>query len=390
VDSWWDAIVVGAGPAGSVAAHRLASAGARVAIVEARGIPRHKTCGGGVVWRTWRRLPIAPDSIERLECRRAEFELVDGGFSHSVRSDVPLVVMTRRCDLDAALVDAARKQGAAVLPHNALRALRSIDGGVEVTTAAERLRARFVVAADGASGPTRRLAGWTRPLRRIPAIEWEAIVREGATPPPARVARFFFGAGGPGYAWLFPKRGHLSVGALSTVRDGRGLRAQLEAVLRRTGVSGLRIARRHGFLIPLHGDGSLAARGRVLLTGDAAGLADPITLEGISHACASGGLAARALLDAGFRSDEAAQRYQALLEREVLSELRWARRFARILYGPPWLRRRLFALCGPELGEAMTAVIRGDTRYRELVTDARTHARLARSSLRRALAQTGS
>jgi len=374
---------VGAGPAGSHAAYHLARSGARVALLEARELPRYKTCGGGIVWRTRQRLPIPLDGIARRECTQAQFQLMDGRFRHRVRRDVPIVSMVSRAEFDAALAAAARESGARLLERCSLRTLRSIDGGVEVGAGSRVLRARFVVAADGASGPTRRLAGWKKPLPRIPAIEWEAVPREPVAESDLHTARFF-ALGSSGYGWAFPKPGHLSLGALTTEPDAEGLRRGFAEMLRFAGIGELRTAERHGFVIPTLAtrDDAAVSRGRVLLTGDAAGLVDPITWEGIGHACTSGRLAAEALLAAEGRSEEARGAYQVALEREVLSELRWARRFARLLYGPPRLRRALFALFGAELCEAMTRVVLGESSYRELVASAGAYARIAASPFR--------
>lgn len=375
--SWWDAIVVGGGPAGALAAYHLARGGARVVLLEAREVPRHKTCGGGVVGRALRELPIPMQGLARSSCARAELHVVDTGFSYAVERERPIVAMTMRCDLDAALVGAAREAGARLRTRSAVRRLQLVDGGVELGAGGDLHRARCVVAADGAAGATRRLAGWGQALPRIPALEWEAVARRPPDAAGARTARFFFGLAEGGYAWVFPKGDQLSVGALSTRPGGRGLRAQIAELLRVGGIGELTWLRRHGFVIPTRPRREPVARGPVLLAGDAAGLADPVTWEGISHACTSGRLAAASVLEADFRPDEAGARYEAALERAVLAELRLARRLSRLLYGPAWLRRHAFALFGPELCEAMTGVVLGETGYRELLGSPRSYVRLA-------------
>lgn len=375
--TWWDALVVGAGPAGAVAAHRLARHGMRVALLEAGRLPRHKTCGGGVVGRALRELPVAPERVARSSCSRAELALLDTDLSVSVERERPIVTMTLRAELDASLVVAAGQAGARIHTRSPLRSLRAVDGGVEVGAGSAIHRTRCLVGADGAAGPTRRLAGWRAPLPRIPAIEWEAVARRRPRGAEVRTARFLFGLPGRGYAWVFPRGDHLSVGVLSTMNGGPHLRDQLSRALRAAGVGELRVRRRHGFVIPTRARDEPVARGPVLLAGDAAGLADPVTWEGISHACASGRLAAQALLDAELRPEEAGRRYAAGLEGEVLSELRWARRLAPLLYGPAWRRRLLFRLAGPALCEAMTGIVLGETSYGALLRSPRSWTRLA-------------
>src|SRR5438067_1531688 len=107
----FDAIVVGAGPAGSTTAYRLARAGARVCLVDRARFPRDKPCGGGLTLRAVKELPfsVAPvveDTVDRLELGlgyRRRF---------TRRSAEPLVLMTQRRRLDAFLVERAVEAGA--------------------------------------------------------------------------------------------------------------------------------------------------------------------------------------------------------------------------------------------------------------------------------------
>jgi len=103
--SAYDVAVVGAGPAGCTAAHRLATAGLRVALLEKEQLPRYKTCGGGLVPRAVSLLPgdIAP-VVER-HCHRAEMHLVDAGLSFGAERPTFLIMMAMRDQLDARLAD---------------------------------------------------------------------------------------------------------------------------------------------------------------------------------------------------------------------------------------------------------------------------------------------
>ena len=102
--------------------------------------------------------------------------------------------------------------------------------------------------------------------------------------------------------------------------------------------------------------------------GDSAGLADPVTGEGISYAIRSGQLAARAILDGDFEPEAVGRRYSKLLDRHILSELKIARLLARVLYRQPRRRAAIFRRFGSSFCEAMTEVITGDKTYRQLVT----------------------
>ena len=100
-----DVAVVGGGPAGAVAAHRLAVAGRSVRLLEAERLPRHKTCGGGVVQRARRWMGIDLAAAVERECWRAEMRFPKEGLAfHVDGSGEPVVTMTMRADLDLVLV----------------------------------------------------------------------------------------------------------------------------------------------------------------------------------------------------------------------------------------------------------------------------------------------
>src|SRR5262249_20668375 len=151
---------------------------------------------------------------------------------------------------------------------------------------------------------------------------------EVEAPPPvlarfADRARFDLGTPPGGYGWIFPKAEHLSVGVGIFTRDAarRRLRDELHGYLQAVGLGEARVRSIRGAPIPVRPRAD-AARGRVLLAGDAAGLADPLTGEGISLAILSGRLAAESLLTARLDPREAARTYLASLRRSVLGELR--------------------------------------------------------------------
>lgn len=371
----WDAAVVGGGPAGASAARELARGGARVVLLEQERPPRYKTCGGGLVGRALRRLPPEAAGVAERSFASVELRLLEPGLAFRVERGEPVVAMAMRAPLDHALLQAAGREGAELLSPCAVRGLRRASGRLELETERGTLRAGLVVAADGALSRTARAAGWHEPPAAIPALEWELEVGDETFERFGSAVRFDFGAVPDGYAWVFPKRAHLSVGLLRTRRGAGGLRSALEAWLARIGITDVRRAEPHGFVIPVR-PRRRPARDGVLLAGDAAGLADPVTCEGISYALQSGELAARAALDADLDPDRTARLYRRRLGREVLGELRAARLLARMLYGAPRLRTRLFRAFGAALCEGMTEVILGRAGYRELLLRPANYGRL--------------
>jgi len=378
VERTYDAAVIGAGPAGATAALHLARAGRSVLLVERETLPRDKTCGGGVVARALRHWPGVTLPSEGA-CFAAEANLLTRAIRLRVERAEPIVHMTLRAELDRTLVEAALAAGAELASATRLETLGELDGALELGTSQGPRRARFVLAADGALGRTAALAGWTDELHSIPALEAEVRVAPGVAARFAGSARFDLDALPHGYGWVFPKRNQLSCG-VGVFRRGRArLQEALASYLTRIGVAPIEHIETKGFVIPIRPRRELA-RGRVLLVGDAAGLADPLTAEGISIAAHSAELAARALIEGGPDPARVRRHYQRSLGREILPELAWARRLSALLYEHPALAERLLRQRGESFAHALVAVIRGEASYRSLLYSPRSYWKLLRAN----------
>ncbi len=373
MDEPFDVAVVGAGPAGTNAAIHLARGGARVVLLEKQRLPRPKVCGGGLVARARMHLPAGIDlPIERI-CHTVEIR--HGDLRFAVTEAEPVIELAMRADLDARLAEAAARAGTELRDGCEVSGLDSSLDELVLQTSYGAVRARYVIAADGVHSPVARLAGWLEPLEAIPAIEAEIDIAPELLADRSDNAVFDFGDAPSGYAWTFPKRAHLSAGVLSTERRRSGLRAELDRYLARLGLDRCKCEAR-GWLIPTRPRRGGFTRGDVLLVGDAAGLADPVTAEGISLALWSGRLAAESVLSSGTKASRA---YERALAREIVPELRVARALAHVLYRRPRITRALFERAGAPLARAMADIVAGRTSYRALVSSPSNWLRLARS-----------
>jgi geranylgeranyl reductase family protein len=298
----FDAIVVGAGPAGSTVAIRLSRAGARVLLVDREHFPRDKPCGGGLTYRAVRQLPVPVDEVVEDVVYRVEL-----GFGYSKRfersSDGPLIVMTQRRRLDAYLAERAAEAGADFRDGVRARGLELELGGATVRFDGSAAAAPVVIGADGVNGLTVRALGLLETRRHGVALEGNASYEDGSRF--RGRALVDLGAVPGGYAWAFPKSDHVNVGVGGWEREGPRLREHLARACAGYAVPPARLRNLRGYRLPMRGPGERPVRGRVLAVGDAAGLVDPLSGDGIYEALVSARLAAEAALDvlAG-RSDD--------------------------------------------------------------------------------------
>jgi geranylgeranyl reductase family protein len=288
----YDVIVVGAGPAGSTTAYRLARAGARVCLVDRARFPRDKPCGGGLTLRAVRELPFSVEPV--VEDRVDTLEL---GLRYkrrwSRRAGQPLVLMTQRRRLDAFLAEQAMSAGAEFRDGVKVTAVGS-DGSVTIEQ--ERLHADVVVGADGANGITARSL-------RLPAHE-HGVALEGNVAY-THVSRKRFqgravvelGAVPGGYAWVFPKGDHVNVGVGGWESEGPRLRERLRELCAAFEIDEAEVRDLRGHRLPMRGASRRSVDERVLLVGDAAGLVDPLSGDGMYEAFVSGRLATETTLD---------------------------------------------------------------------------------------------
>ncbi|HEU0335756.1 MAG TPA: geranylgeranyl reductase family protein [Gaiellaceae bacterium] len=290
-----DVLVVGAGPAGSATALHLARGGARVVLAERARFPRDKPCGGGLTGRALRHAPCPVDAV--VEDRVACFEL---GLRYrrrfERRSETPLILMTQRRRLDALLAEQAAAAGADLREAARVEDVVVAPDGVTARLGEIRLHASVVVGADGANGTVARAAGLGEGIVRGVALE--ANVPWGRLDPERYRGRAVveLGVVPGGYGWVFPKQTHANLGVGGWGGEGPRLRGQLARLAHAHGLTDGDLAETKGHRLPMRRLGAPAARGRVLLVGDAAGLVDPLSGDGIYEAFVSARLAAEAIL----------------------------------------------------------------------------------------------
>jgi geranylgeranyl reductase family protein len=386
-----DLIVVGAGPAGAIAAATAAAAGLRVTLLEKHRLPRHKPCGGGMPATVDQELAaLAPEAVSDWRVTRMRHTWNFGEACEGEISADPAhgLWMVQRPLFDQALVRGAQAAGATLMEGCELRRLHrdaaATHGGVlvEVRQRGERealrLRASHLIGADGANGPVARLTG-LRPSPRVAlALEVEVPHRWDPADPLLRhdTLHLEYGALRNGYVWAFPKADHINLGAglfyrgrnarERDVRRDAGARQRIRSAMEAYAASlGLQERltglRTHAHPLPFW-DGPEPLHtvdGRVLLVGDAAGLINPLFGDGLYHAIRSGRLAAQCVIEHDTHSYT--RRVQALLG----ADFQAARRLSRLFYGLPRLTYR-YGIRHPRSSALAARLLAGQVSFRGL------------------------
>jgi geranylgeranyl reductase family protein len=393
-----DILIVGAGPAGCAAAYDLAQAGKHVLLLDKRNFPRPKACACGLTRKTLKALRYSVDPIIERVCH--EIVLQNGNTSGAphlasemwdptdlpaanksryvrVKTRNPICAMAVRERFDLFCLQqtllAARQGGSIELRKiDRITALRESPEAIELDVATpnglETLRAPILIGADGSNGQTRRLAHQDRHETQLPPSAQDDGFALEATVPyadlPATLpsgARphdlvFDFAPLPGGYGWLFPKADHINIGvgtfAPSSNGQTRRVHRQnsrgealspsakdvtrallLDYARQKLGITTL--AHITGQQLGMGGH-TYIPRGRVLLVGDAAGLVDPLTGEGIHSAIVSGQAAAAAILscDLNDHTNDIAAAYARHLA-PLQKTLTFSHRAARTFYAQP-------------------------------------------------------
>jgi geranylgeranyl reductase family protein len=406
----FDVIIVGAGPAGSFAAERLARAGLSVALFDGRLPGEPKACGGGV---TSKALKAWPHLLEAVGRTIDELDMYSPSGKHlHMKLDEPFAVYSRIA-FDTFLRERAREAGAVVIAGKISGRGFKRDGNRWIVTAQSggELTGKFLVGADGAnSAIAKKLAGPLLPAEMEVAFGYRAPLPESneATTVVAFLPNWV------GYAWAFPRIDHVSFGIATTqdafdhealdgllwdfmvsyyesVRTASGNdrikmrlwkkseeqdeNSQTNSLRYELKQSAERYAARIPGLAPRTWDTRKACGDGWALLGDAAGFADPVTGEGIYYALRSAELFADAYLKHAPEEYEISWRKDFGRELKRASQMR--RRFYGNFWGAPFTDRMIeFAKGHRGIRKVLGQLVAGDQGYVNLKK------KLARSALK--------
>jgi geranylgeranyl reductase family protein len=321
----YDVAIIGAGPAGSTAAYRLAGSRARVLLIDKVRFPRDKPCGGGLTMRAVSQLPFSVEPVveDRITSTRCRFRY---GRKFERESSRVICLMTQRRRLDAFLVEQAVAAGAEF--RDGVRV--SIDSETELRVDGRPVEVAAVIGADGANGITARSLGLggaivngvalegNLPYEELPLGSWRGrlVLELGNVP--------------GGYGWIFPKGDHVNFGVGGWAQEGSQLRRHLQILCEHYGIEVRQLSDLRGHRLPMRRPETVLARGRALVVGDAAGALDPVSGDGIYEALVTGRLAAQHTVDLLEGGATSLEPYAAAVHRELdqLASAGWGAKVA--------------------------------------------------------------
>jgi len=346
--------VLGGGSAGALAAEKLAAAGLETILLDSK-LAWEKPCGGGLTYKAYARYPflMENDAPKRLVTETVLASPRVGAAKLTLRQ--PLVIYSRY-DLNRMLLERAERAGARIEKAWVNEAI--YDGRRwRLHTSAGQLEADFCIAATGARNRLRNLGTEWTPADTMFALGYLV---------PAEQAHIDiqFLPQLEGYIWVFPRCGHLSVGICGKGVPAPALRARLEAFMQERDLS-WKDAEFYAHPLPslempAWRNNRVAGQGW-LAVGDAGGLVDPVTGEGLYYALRSADLASQVVLSEAHTPTEKPRAYRALLMRDFIMDLAFGAGLAKRLF----LGKLLFK----SVPERMIQLVRRSERFSTLMQD---------------------
>ncbi|KPA21513.1 putative oxidoreductase [Shimia sp. SK013] len=331
----FDIIVIGAGPAGSAAAAWAAKHGARVALVDKATFPRNKLCGGLFTERSRRyyREIFGQDFDLTQAVTRHDIAFWHEGSELAVIRDIPPLHLTMRLDLDDTLFRHALDAGAVDFSGRSIAQLSensmSFKNGETLTT-------DILIGADGVNSiVAKHLFGAAFDTETV-GFGLEIELSEVTQNPGKNQLRIDFGAASWGYGWSFPKQHSTTIGVGGLRAPNPNMKTHMRHYLEALGLDPDAVKFK-GHHLPFGDFRKTPGRANIVLAGDAAGLVDPITGEGIAFAMKSGQIAAQSALDAlAAGAPETTLTRHKMGLRDMHKNLRIACTLRRIIFAPRW------------------------------------------------------
>lgn len=352
--------ILGGGPSGAFAAERLARAGVETVVFDEK-LAWEKPCGGGLTWKAYSQYPFLSENGTPKKIVRETILAAPKSNPVKLALDHPLLIYSR-LDLNGLLLDRAQRAGAQLEKTRVLQMEREAAGWI-LRTKSGSMNADYCIVANGARNSLRDFGTALQPGDAMTALGYYV-------PGDRDNIDIQFLPRLEGYIWVFPRCGHLSVGICGKGESAAGLRARLERYMEEQGLK-KEGATFYSHLLPAL-ETPAWKRNRVagegwLAVGDAAGLVDPITGEGLYYAMRSADLATESILSEA--PEEAGAAYRRLLRKDFVGDLEFGSRLANrvfqgtFLWGSVTSRMVQFTRLSPKFRQVMQDLFAGTQPY---------------------------
>lgn len=323
----FDVAIIGAGPAGSTLAYRLAQEKLKIILVDKEKFPREKVCAGGLTAKVFKFLPFNINSVIEKEI----FQLcliykLKKQFTISCHK--PLIYTTKRVNFDYFLVKMAKNAGVKFLPSNEVKIISPNDNFYDLQTKTTLIKSKIIVGADGAESFVAKFINFKpdyvdlglqfnipaklfkkRELKGKIVLSWDNIIS--------------------GYSWVFPQKNSFVVGVGGPAKLGKKLNDYLSKWSDWL-ISGERKPKLTGHTLVHRLRKIPIVKDNIILIGEAAGLNEPLSGEGIFYALKSAEIASRHIKDFFLGNKNAFKNYEKEINKEILPELKAADFFRKI------------------------------------------------------------
>lgn len=340
----YDTIVVGAGPAGSFTALKLAEQGLNVLLIDKQSRDRYKPCGGGMCTRCLKLVGEPPDEVTERKVTKETLYTKNKSFSVSCSESIGKKgIVVYRNKFDSWLIDRAEAKGVEILEKSKVDSI-IINGKVTVKLeGGKEFESNLLVGAWGASSYLHKF------INVVPPKYYTSISQELKLPPGLVEERFnepeIFWDGNittNGYFWIFPRKEGVNIGYMEQTTKAKGIKEKFIKIIQNhpiisqklkgseemkingRSLFGHRIA--ENYLDRFHGD-------HFVLVGEAGGLINSLTGEGIYYALKSAELAA-SIISEGEYSEKSLGRYTELCYSELIdNDLKYSAKMAKMMFG---------------------------------------------------------
>lgn len=360
----YDVAIIGAGPAGSTLAYSTAKKGIRTCIIDKQQFPRKKTCAGGLPPKVLEFIPfdITPTIKNEIFSVMLTHK-IKKGFSRT--HPRPLLYTVNREEFDHFLLQKAVTEKATFIEGEAVNAISPTGNGYNITTRNRGIKATIIAGADGINSITAEFLRLDPSNSRHLAIQVEIPFEKMAShADAAHTIALDWGHINDGYAWLFPNGGYFTMGVMGHPKSVKALKSYLRQWTEHFGLN-IEDFQLHAQSIPHRTRKSLIAADRALLVGDAAGLADFWTGEGIYHAIKSANIAATHIAKYLAGDHEALQHYETEVNETILSDLIASYTFSRV-FNYSHLAAFHAIRKYPYMWDLFCRIIRGDRSFVEI------------------------